>query len=195
MESISGTEKRICAKERVCVLRDLKEAHCAGAQGQWKHSVHMNLSHGWLLLLFSCPAVSDSLWPPAQQHARPPCLSASPGVCLGSCSLYRWCCPATSSSDTLFSFCPQSFPSSGSFPKSCLFTSDDQNKGASASASVLPVNIQDQSPLKWTGLIYLLSKGLSGVFSSTTVRRHQFFGVLPSLWSSSHNRTWPYGRP
>ena len=89
----------------------------------------------------------------------------------------------------LFSFCPQSFPASGTFPMSHLFASDGQNTGAAASASVLSVNIQGLSPLKLTGLISLLSKGLGGVFSSTTVQRHQFFGVLPSLRSRSHNRT------
>ena len=119
----------------------------------------------------------------------------SPGVCPSLCSLYQWCCPAISPSDALFFFCPQSFPASGTFPMSCLFISDDQNTGISASASVLPVNIQGWSPLSLIGLISLLSKGLSGVFSSTTVQRHQFFGVLPSSWSSSHNHTWPLGRP
>ena len=103
--------------------------------------------------------------------------SPSSGVCPNSCSLHRWCHPASSSSDALFSFCPQSFPASGTFPVSRLFALDDQNTGALASASVLPVNIQGSSPLRLTGLISLLSKGLSGVFSSTTVRRHQFFGV------------------
>ena len=90
-------------------------------------------------------------------------------------------------------FLPSIFPASGTFPTSSLFPSDDQNTGASASASVLPVNIQNWSPLKLTGLISLLSKGLSGVFSSTTFWRHQFFGILPFLWSSSHNCTWPLG--
>ena len=126
-----------------------------------------------------CPVLSDSLWPHGLQLARPPCPSPSPGVCPSSCSLHHWCHPAISSSDALFSFCPQSFPASGIFPMSWLFAPDDQNTGASA--SVLPVNIQGWSPLRLTGLISLLSKGLSGVFSSTTVRRHQFFGVLPSL--------------
>ena len=92
-------------------------------------------------------------------------------------------------------FLPSIFPSIRDFLMSCLFTSDDQNSGASASASVLPVNIQGWSPLRLTGLISLPSKGLSGVFSSTTVWRHQFFGILPSLWSSSYNHTWPLGRP
>ena len=99
-----------------------------------------------------------------------------------------------SSSDTFVSCCLQSFPSSGTFPMSRRFASDDQNTGASASALVLPETTQGWSPLRLTGLISLLSKGLSGIFSSTTVQRHQFFGVLPSLWSSSHNCTWPLGK-
>ena len=99
-----------------------------------------------------------------------------------------------SSSDTFVSFCLQSFSSSGTFLMSRRFASDDQNTGASASALVLPETIQGWSPLRLTGLISLLSKGLSGIFSSTTVQRHQFFGVLPSLRSSSHNCTWPLGK-
>ena len=147
-----------------------------------------------LFLLFSHPVTSDSLWPHGLQHTRPPCPSPSPGVCLSSCLLHRWCHLAISSSDDLFSFYPQSFPASGTFPMSYLFTSDDLNTGVSASASVFPANIQDWSPLRLTGLISLQSKGLSGVSSNTTVWRHQFFGILPSLWSSSHNHTWPLGR-
>ena len=143
-------------------------------------------------MLFSCQVVFASLRPHGLQHTRPPCPLPSPRVCPSSCSFYQWCRPAISSSDTLF-FCPQSFPASGSFQMSHLFTSGGQNIGVSALASVLPVNIQGWSPLRLTGLISLLSKGLWRVFSSTTVRRHQFFGVLPSLWSSSHNRTWPLG--
>ena len=141
-----------------------------------------------LLLLCSCQVVSDSLWPFGLQHARPPSPSPSPRVCPSSYSLHQWRCPAISSSNTLFSFCPQSFPASGTLLTSHLFSSDDQNSGASALASVLPVNIQGWSPLRLTGLISLLSKGLSGVFSNITVRRHQFFGAVPSLRSSSHNR-------
>ena len=90
---------------------------------------------------------------------------------------------------------PQSFPASGSFPMSQLFTSDDWNTGVSALASVLPMCIQGWFPLRLTGLISLLSKGLSGVSSSTTVQRHRFFDTLPYLWSSSHNCIWPLGRP
>ena len=129
------------------------------------------------------------------QHARPPCPSPSPRVCRSSRSLLWRCCPAISSSDTLFCFCPQSFPASETFQMSRLFISDNQNTGASASASVLPVNIQGWSPLKLIVLISLLSKGFSGIFSRITVRRHKFFGILPSLQSSSHNRLWPPGRP
>ena len=148
-----------------------------------------------LLLLFSCPVISDFLWPHGLQHTRPPCPSPSPEVCPSSCSLYRWCHPAISSSDAFFSFCPQSFPASGTFSMSQLFASDDQNTGVSTSESVLPTSIQGWFSLKLTGLISLLSKGLSGVFSSTIVQRHQFLGVLPSWPSSSHNCTWPLGRP
>ena len=111
-----------------------------------------------------------------------------------SCLLHWWCHPVISSSDALFSFCPQSFPSSETFPISQLFTSGDQNIGASPLVSVLPMSIQGWFPLRLAGLISLVSKGLSGVFSSTTVQRHQFFGALPSLWSSCHSRMWPLGR-
>ena len=133
--------------------------------------------------------MSDSLQPHGLQHARPPRPLPSPGVCPISCSLHQWCCPAISSSDTLF--CPWYFPPSRTFPMS-LFASDDQNTGAST--LVLPVNIQGWFLLRLTGLISLLSKGLSRLFSSTSVWRHQFFGILPSLWSSSHNHVWPLGR-
>ena len=114
-----------------------------------------------MLLLFRHPVVSSSLWPHGLQHARPPCASPSPGVCLHSCSSHWWCRQTISSSDTLFSSCSQSCPASGTFPKSCVFASDDQNTGASASASVLPVNIQGWFPLRLAGSISLLSKGLS----------------------------------
>ena len=132
--------------------------------------------------------MSNSLRPHGLQHARPHCPLPSPGVCPSSCPLHQWCQLAISSSDALFSFCPQSFPAPGTFPMSRLFTSDDHNTGASFSASVLPTIIQGWFPLRLTGLISLLSKGLSGVFSSTTVWRYKFFGVLHSLWSSSQNQ-------
>ena len=116
-----------------------------------------------------------------------------PRVC--SNSLSQSCYLIISSSVAFFSFCPQSFPASGIFPVSQLFASDDQSTGASASVSVLPMSIQGWFPLRLAGLSSLLSKGLSGVFSSTTVRRHQFFNALPSLRSSCHNRMWQLGRP
>ena len=112
-----------------------------------------------------------------QQHTRLLCPSPSPKVCPSSCPLHRWCHPAISSSDTLFSFCPQSFPASGTFPVSQLFATDDQNTRVSTSASVLPTSIQGWFPLRSTGLMSLLSKGLSRVFSSTTVQRHQFLAL------------------
>ena len=147
-------------------------------------------------VLFSHPVSSDSLRPHRLQHTRPPCPSPSPGVC----PTWTWMFIAlvmhpAISSDALLSFCSQSFPASGTFPMNHLFASDDQNTRASASLSGLPVNIQGWSPLRLTGLISLISKGLSGLFSSTTVWRDQFFGVLPSLRSSSHNRTWSLGSP
>ena len=133
------------------------------------------------MLLFSCPVVSSSLQSPGLQHARLPWPSLSPGVCSNSCPLSWWGHPAISSSDTLFFFCPPSFPASGTFPMSQLFTSGDQNTGASASALVLPMSIQGWFSLGFTGLISLLSKGLLRIFYSTTVRKHQFF-VTQSLY-------------
>ena len=113
------------------------------------------------LLLFNCSVVSGSLWPHGLQHARPLCPSPSPGVCSNSCPLSQWCHSTISFSVTLFSFCPQFFSASGSFPMSWLFASGGQSIGASASASVLPMNIQDWFPLGLPGLISLQSKGLS----------------------------------
>ena len=118
---------------------------------------------------FSCSVMSDSLWPYQSQHARPPCPSPSPRVHSNSHPSSRWCDPAISSSVVPFSSCPQSLPASGSFPVSQLFTWGGQSTGVSASASVLPMNTQDWSPLGWTGWISLQSKGLSRVFSNTTV--------------------------
>ena len=130
---------------------------------------------------FSCSVVSDSLRPHESQHARPPCPSPTPGVHPNPCPSSRWCHPTISSSVIPFSSCPQSLPASGSFPMSQFFASGGQSIGASASVSVLPMNTQDWSPLGWTGWISLQSKGLSRVFSNTTVQKHQFFGAQPSL--------------
>ena len=126
---------------------------------------------------FSCSVVSDSLRPHEPQHARPPCLLPAPGVYSNLCLLSRWCHPAISSSVVPFSSCPQFLPASGSSPVSQLFAWGGQSIGVSASASVLPMNTQDWSPSGWTNWISLQSKGLSRVFSNTTVQKHQFFGA------------------
>ena len=146
------------------------------------------------LLLFSGSIMSDSLRPHGLQHARLPCPSPSPRSCSNSCPSSQWCHPTNSSSVVPFSSCPQSFPALGSFPMNQLFTWGGQSIRASASASVLPMNTQDWS-LGWTGLISLQSKGLSRVFSNTTVQKHQFFNVQPSLWSNSHIHTWLLEKP
>ena len=130
---------------------------------------------------FSRSVVSDSLWPHELQHARPPCPSPAPGVYTNSCPLSQWCHLTISSSVIPFFSCLQSFPISGSFQMSQLFTLGGQSIGVSASASVLPTNTQDWSPLGWTSWISFQSKGLSRVFSNTTVQRHQFSGAQLSL--------------
>ena len=122
-------------------------------------------------------SVSDSLQPHELQHTRPPCPSPTPGVHSNSSPSSRWCHPAISSSVIPFFSCPQSLPASGSFPMSQLFAWGGQSIGVSASASVLPVNTQDWSSLGWTGWISLQFKGLTRVFSNTTVQKHQFFGT------------------
>ena len=128
---------------------------------------------------FSHSVVSESLWPHGLQHTRTSCPSPTSRACSNSCPLSWWCHPTISSSVVPFSSCLQSF-----------FASDGQSIGASASASVFPVIIQDWFPLGWTGWIPLLSKGLTRVFN-TTVRKHQFFDVQLSLWCNSHIHTWP----
>ena len=146
-------------------------------------------------VLFVSSVVSDSLQPHGLQHARPPCPSPTPGVYSNSCPLSQWWHPTISSSVVPFSSCPQSFPASGSFQMSQFFASGGQSIGVSALVSVLPTNIQDWSSLGWTGWISLQSKGLSRVFSSTTVQKHQFFSAQLSLQSSSHIHTWPLAKP
>ena len=140
---------------------------------------------------FSCSVMSDSLRPHESQHARPPCPSPTPGVHSNSCPSSWWCHSAISSSVVPFSSCPQSLPASESFPMSQLFTWGGQSTGVSALASVLPMNIQDWSPLGWTGWISLQSKGLSRVFSNKTAQKHQFFSAQLSSQSNSHIHTWP----
>ena len=158
----------------------------------------------WFILLltcllrykfYHCCSVTNSfllLWPQELQHARILFPLLSPVVCSNSCPLSQSCHPTISSSVVPFTSCLQSFPAWGSFPMSWPFASCGQNIGASASASVFPMNIQGWFPL---GLISLHSKGLSGVFSSTTIGKHQFFGAQPSLWSNSHIWTWLLEKP
>ena len=143
----------------------------------------------------SCSVMSNSLRPHELQHTRPSCLSPAPRVHPNSCASSRWCHPAISSSVVPFSSCPQSLPASGSFTVSQLFAWGGQSTGVSASASVLPMNTQDWSPLGWTGWISLQSKGLSRVFSDTTVQKHQFFGAQLSSQSNSHIQRWPLEKP
>ena len=144
---------------------------------------------------FSRSVMSDSLWPHELQHARPPCPSPTHGVHPNSCPSRRWCHSAISSSVVPFSSCPQSLPASESFPMSQLFASGGQSIGVSALASVFPKNIQNWSPLGWTGWISLQSKGLSRVFSNTTVQKHQFFGAQLSSQSNFHIHTEPQEKP
>ena len=138
---------------------------------------------------FSHSVVSDPLWPHESQHTRPPCPSPTPGVHSDSRPSSWWCHPAISSSVIPFSSCPQSLPASESFPMSQFFTWDGQSTGVSALASFLPKKSQGWSPSEWTGWISLQSKGLSRVFSNTTVQKHQFFGTWLSSQSSSHIHT------
>ena len=150
---------------------------------QHNHSLSSVLSRVWL---FATP------WTAALQTS----LSITNSwACSDSCPSSWWCHPAILSSVVPFSSHLQSFPASGSFPMSQLFASGGQRTGVSASVSVLPMNIQDWFPLGWTGWISLQSKGLSRVFSNTTVQKHQFFGAQLSLWSNSHIHTWPLEKP
>ena len=139
---------------------------------------------------FSRSVMSDSLWPHESQHTRPPCPSPTPGVHPNSCALSRWCHPAISSSFIPFSSCPQSLPASKSFPMNQLFAWGGQSTGVSALRSFLPKKSQGWSRSEWTGWISLQSKGLSRVFSNTTVQKHQFFGAQLSSQYNSFIHTW-----
>ena len=138
----------------------------------------------------SCPTLCDLI----NRSSQPPCPSPTPRVHPNPCPLCRWCHPTISSSVVPFS-CPQSFPASGSFQMSQLSASGGQSIGVAASTSVLPMNTQDWSPLGWTSWISSVSKGLSRVFSNTTVQKHQFFGTQLFSLSNSHIHTWPLGKP
>ena len=139
--------------------------------------------------------MSYSLWFHGLQHARFHCPSLSPKVCSNSCPLSQWWYLTISSSATSFFFCFQSFSATGSFPMSQFFASGGQSIRAAASAPVLPMNIQGWFTLGLTGLIFLQCKGLSRVFSSTTIQKHQFFSFQPSLWSNSHICIRLWGKP
>ena len=139
---------------------------------------------------FSSSVVSDSLWTHGLHHTRLPCPPPTPRAGSNSCPLSRWCHPTISSFIAPFSSCLQSFPASGSFPVRQLFTSGSQSYGASSSASVLPMNSQGWFPLGLSGLIFLQSKGLSRVFSNTTVQKHQFSSAQPSLWVWRGQKMW-----
>ena len=150
----------------------------------WKNSVQ--LSHS---------VVSDALRPHELQHASPPCPLPTPGVHSNSGPSSRWCHPTISSSVVPFSTCLQSLTASESLPMSQLFALDGKSIAVSALASVLPKNTQAWSPSEWTGWISLQSKGLSRVFSNTTIQKHQFFGGQLSSQSNSHIHTWPQEKP
>ena len=157
--------------------------------------LEFSLSHFMSSVQFSCSVMCDCFRPHESQHTRPPCPSPTPGVYRNTCPLSQWCHPAISSTVIPFSSCPQSLPASGSFPMSQLFAWGGQSIGVSASASVLPMNTQGWSPLEWTGWISLQSRGLSRVFSNTTVQKHQFFSTHLSSQSNSHIHTWPLEKP
>ena len=167
--------------------------------GMGRHCCHS----GWLnqsvetdtsSVQFSCSVESNSLRPQGLQHARLPCPSPSPGTCSNSCPSSWWCYPTITSFVIPFSHL-HFFPASGSFPMNQLLASGGKSIGASASASVLPMNIQDWFPLRLTGWNSLQSKGLSRIFSNTTVQKHQFFRAQLSLQSNSYIHTWLLERP
>ena len=144
---------------------------------------------------YSCSVVSESLWPHELQHARPPCPSPTPGVHSDLQPSSPWCHSAISFSVVPFSSCPQSLSASKSFPMSQLFPGGSQSTGVSALASFLPKKSQGWCSSEWTGWISLQSKGLSRLFSNTTVQKHQFFSAQLSSQSNSHIHTWPLEKP
>ena len=160
-----------------------------------KSQTAWNKSNSFSSVQFSHSVVSNSLQPHGLQHARPPCPSPTPGACSDSCPSSRWCHPTISSSVVLFSSHLRSFPTLGSFQMSRFFASGSQSIGVSVSALVLPMNIQDWSPLGWTGWISLQSKRHSRIFSNITVQKHQFFSAQLSLWPNSHIHTWLLEKP
>ena len=174
----------------LCIIKSQSLLKCMSIS-QW---CHLTIS-SFNLVQFSSSVVSDSLRSHESQHARPPSPSPTPRVHSDSHPSSQWCHPAISFCIIPFSSCPQSLPASESFPMSQLFAWGGQSTGVSALESVLPMNTQDWSPLEWTGWISLQSKGLSRVFSNTTVQKHQFFDAQLSSQSNSHIHTWPLEKP
>jgi len=164
-------------------------------QGPKLYSTGNGIQCPMINVQFSRSVMSSSLPPHGLQHSRLPCPSTTPGTCSNSCPLSQWCHPTISFSVFPFSSHLQSFSASGSFQMSQFFVSGGQSTGVLASVSVLPMNIQDWFPLGLTGWISLQFKGLSRIFSNTTVQKHQFFGAQPSLWSNSHIHTWLLEKP
>ena len=149
-----------------------EEIICRSPRQLWEQTQPLELQRSISSVQFSRSVMSNSSRPHEFQHARPPCPSTTPGVHSNSCPSSWWCHPDISSSVVPFSSCPQSLPASESFPVNQLFTWGGQSTGVSALASFLPKNAQDWSPLEWTGWISLQSKGLSRVFSNTTIQKH-----------------------
>ena len=178
--------------ERILVLYDVILWCQLSQLRKYSTSQHLKWDNQFSSVQFRHSVMSNSLQPHGLQHDRLPCPSPTPRACSNSCPSSLWCHPTVSSSVSPFFSCPQSFPASRSFPMSRIFASGGQSIEASASASVLPMNIQDWFPLGWTSWIFLLSKGLSRDFSNTTAQKHQFFSTWPSLWSNSHIHTWLY---
>ena len=183
---------------KVNISSDVRSTPCASWYENHKGHRFASAKNACLSLVlrkqsvqFSRSVVSYSLWPHESQHARPLCPSPTLGVYSDSCPSNQWCHPAISFPVIPFSSCPQSLSASGSFPMSQLFTWGGQRIGVSALASVLPKNTQGGSHSERTGWISLQSKGLSRVFSNTTVQKHQFLGARPSSQSNSHIHTWP----
>ena len=171
------------SQKRIRKLKDCTDNKPLRKKGKYERAAKIHGKYIQKLqnsVQFSHSVVSDSLWPHEPQHTRPPCPSPTPRVHPNQYPLSWWCYPTISSSIIPFSSCPQSFSASGSFQMSQLFASGGQRIGVSAS-SVLPKNTQDWSPLGWTGWTSLQSKGLSRVFSNTTVQKHQFFCAQLSL--------------
>ena len=198
---LSSLDIKVCISLSILLINKIQLSKCEDLIALIKRFMNQAASHlsnrdnSQMVVVFSNSVVSNSLRSHGLQHPRLPCPSPSPRVCSKSCPLSQWCHLTITSSVVPFSFCSQSFPAPGSFPTSQLFESGGQTTGVSASASVLPMNIQDWFPLRLTDLISVQSNGLSRVFSNTTVQKHQFFSAHLSSQSNSHIHTWPLEKP